>query len=214
MKPEITRDEEPGPTASVLVPENARAIAVRHRIERAAFVLYLQRNIPDVTVEEIALAAGVSRRTFFRYCPTRDDVLAQIFVRPAVGHIAQLRDRPPGESLVTGWLAIIRSSPMWDDLEHADLFARVMIKRPEHFSRALDRAQKLTTPLMAEVVALRLERDQQCSAAAGAIASTLLSVNSYAFLKWCELGFVGDFATLLETELRSVCQSLCLDCET
>lgn len=199
--------------AGLLTQETPRTAAVRRRIERAAYELFLQRSVSDVAVEEIAEAAGVSRRTFFRYCPTRDDVLAMAFVRPAVGHIEQLRDRPVGESLVKGWLAIIRCSPLWDDAEHANLFARVMIKRPDHFGRAMERAIKLTTPLLSRVVAYRLERIGQSSDAAGAIAATLLSVNAEAFSRWCERGFTDEFASLLETMLRSVCQSLRFDAE-
>lgn len=213
MNSDPTQDPDIELGLSPFAPELPRTAAVRRRIERAAYELFLQRSVSEVAVEEIAEAAGVSRRTFFRYCPTRDDVLAMAFVRPAAVNIGKLRDRPAEEGLVAGWLHIIRSSPLWDDAEHADLFARVMIKRQDHFRRAMERATKLTLPLLTEVIAFRLRQVGQSPDAAGAISATLLCVNADAFSKWCERGFTGDFASLLETNLRAVCQSVCLDCE-
>jgi mycofactocin system transcriptional regulator len=45
------------------------------RIQRAAFALFGTRRFDDVTVEDIARAAGIGRRTFFRYYPSKNDVV-------------------------------------------------------------------------------------------------------------------------------------------
>jgi len=44
-------------------------------IEAAAFDLFQARGYEATTVELIAVAAGVSTRTFFRYFPTKEDVV-------------------------------------------------------------------------------------------------------------------------------------------
>jgi AcrR family transcriptional regulator len=48
---------------------------IRERLAEAAFTQFNQRGFDATTVDQIADAAGVSRRTFFRYFKTKEDAI-------------------------------------------------------------------------------------------------------------------------------------------
>jgi AcrR family transcriptional regulator len=64
----------------------------------AAERLFLTRGFEETTVEQIARAAGVSRRTFFRYFESKEDVLAEHAERLGEQFYAALAARPAGEA--------------------------------------------------------------------------------------------------------------------
>jgi TetR/AcrR family transcriptional regulator, regulator of mycofactocin system len=68
------------------VTETDRLDGTRVRVERAALDLFTSRGFEKVTSDEVADAAGISRRTFFRYYPTKADAVWGDFA----GHVARL----------------------------------------------------------------------------------------------------------------------------
>jgi mycofactocin system transcriptional regulator len=64
----------------------APAEGTRSRVERAALDLFTLRGFENVTSDEVADAAGISRRTFFRYYATKADAVWGDFA----GHVARL----------------------------------------------------------------------------------------------------------------------------
>jgi TetR/AcrR family transcriptional regulator, regulator of mycofactocin system len=51
-----------------------RRATSRTELEQAAFALFAARGFEGTTVDEIAAAAGIGRRTFFRYFPSKNDI--------------------------------------------------------------------------------------------------------------------------------------------
>ena len=51
-----------------------RRATSRAELEQAAFTLFATRGFDATTVDEIAAAAGIGRRTFFRYFPSKNDI--------------------------------------------------------------------------------------------------------------------------------------------
>ena len=52
-----------------------RSIETRQALERAAIALFVEHGYDGTTIDDIARAAGVSSRTFFRHFDAKEDVL-------------------------------------------------------------------------------------------------------------------------------------------
>jgi AcrR family transcriptional regulator len=70
---------------------------VRAALAAAAEELFLSRGFEKTTVEQIARAAGVSRRTFFRYYEAKEDVMVERSDRLGERLLAELAARPRSE---------------------------------------------------------------------------------------------------------------------
>lgn len=72
--------------------------AVRQQIADAAMRLFVERGFEATTIDQIVANTGISRRSFFRYFATKEDVvLGELFERGEIAAGA-LSGRPTGES--------------------------------------------------------------------------------------------------------------------
>jgi TetR/AcrR family transcriptional regulator, regulator of mycofactocin system len=76
--------------------EVGRRTGVRARVEAAALELFTRRGFGEVTSDEVADAAGISRRTFFRYFPAKADAVWGDFAGH-VGRLARLLEAAPAD---------------------------------------------------------------------------------------------------------------------
>jgi AcrR family transcriptional regulator len=100
-------------------------------VEGVALRLFEERGFADVTVEDIASEAKISARTFYRYLPTKEDVLQVRIDRRTEDLRAALMGRPNDEpplhslrvavelevsaedpELLARWMAVIVASPI------------------------------------------------------------------------------------------------------
>ncbi|MBY8879560.1 TetR family transcriptional regulator [Actinacidiphila acidipaludis] len=70
---------------------------VANELSEAALQLLALKGFEAVTVDEIAVTAGVSKRTFFRYFASKEDVVVQFLADLGGGIRAELAGRPAGE---------------------------------------------------------------------------------------------------------------------
>ena len=94
--------------------EARRAFAARE-IARKAMALFAERGFHAVTVEEIAEAAEISPRTFFRYFPAKEDVvlLEQRWMHDRLvdAFAARPADEPPITALRNAYLTTADVAP-------------------------------------------------------------------------------------------------------
>ncbi|MGV0067627.1 TetR family transcriptional regulator [Mycobacterium colombiense] len=91
-----SQDVEPSATIATRSREFAKEFVAR-QIEEAAISLFAERGYENVTVADIADAIGVSRRTFFRYFASKDEVLRAHAIRLHARVLRALERRPPDE---------------------------------------------------------------------------------------------------------------------
>lgn len=80
----------------------------RAELQRHALRLFRDHGYAATTVDDIAAAAEVSRSTFFRYFPTKEDVVLFDDVDPVMERVAN--DLPAGTPLLEAVRTIVRES--------------------------------------------------------------------------------------------------------
>lgn len=127
---------------------------VANELTEAALQLLASRGFDTVTIDEIADAAGVSRRTFFRYFASKEDVVVQFLVDMGLDIRAGLAERPAPEKPSVAlrhaiWVPIAHCA------EHPDRTLRVVqliLRTPALCARFLERQEQWREDLAAELV--------------------------------------------------------------
>jgi mycofactocin system transcriptional regulator len=90
-----TEARRPVAPAGRLGQPGRRRVTSREDLEQAAFGLFAVRGFDATTVDEIAAAAGIGRRTFFRYFPSKNDVPWGAFEDELERMRVRLKECPP-----------------------------------------------------------------------------------------------------------------------
>ena len=105
----------------------------RQGLRAAAFRLFADRGFEATTVDQIAAEAGVSRTTFFRYFPTKEEV---VFGRNReIGEVFRrwIAERPPDENPLEAFegalLALARETRADRDLRREAIQIRRLLDR-------------------------------------------------------------------------------------
>lgn len=161
--------------------------ATRQALRRAAVGLIVQRGLAEVTVEDIAAAAGVSTRTFFNYFPTKEDAVSGWDPALAAEMVSELRDRPAGESAPAALQAMLLSVLSPFDADHRDLLERLAVVRSDphllahHISRWSETERQLVMTL-SERRGSDAPRDRYVAL----VVATTLAAARTAMMAWCD----------------------------
>jgi AcrR family transcriptional regulator len=126
--------------------ERARR-AIQKEITEVAERLFIERGYEQTTIDDIAAAAGTSRRSVFRYFPTKEDIVVGKFDFVAEAIVDSLRGRPVGEPV---WVSLRR---MFDLLvpyvdapgmqEVAEPMQRIVFATPGLLARYLEKLERM-----------------------------------------------------------------------
>ena len=148
-------------------------------ILRHALRLFRERGYAETTVEQIAEAADVSKTTFFRYFPSKDDVvLHDAFDRP---FLERLHAQPEGLGPIAALRGALREFlDVLPEGEAADDWQRleVAVAVPELHARLLEQSAGTLAELMAAFAdrAGRGPGDPEVAVFTGAVLGAMLAV--------------------------------------
>ncbi len=162
-------------------------------LERAALELFARHGFDAVTVDQIAAAADVSRRTFFRYFPTKEDVffsrrraqmdaLARLLAAPEPGETAFETVRRALLRLADGHLA---------DRERILTEQRVLAGAPALVARDLEWDRRAERAFAAALEA-GAKRDAVSRRRARVCAGALVGALRVVIEDWVQKGCRGD----------------------
>jgi AcrR family transcriptional regulator len=171
-----------------------KKIETRLALARAAMRLFEERGYAATTVDDIAAAANVSRRTFFRYFASKDEVL---IVDPegklAALHVA-LAEGPPDEPTIAALrrgIVALTGTYFEPDLVLAE--ARVVMREPTMAAAGLAYQVRWEEALAREV-ATDLGVDVEVDPRPRIVAHTTVAVMRAGVVSWLHGGCVGDAA--------------------
>src|SRR5262249_28528159 len=187
---------QPRPLRSFDLRERRRS-RTRLMIQAEAFRLFAEKGYAETTIEEIADAAAISPRTFFRYFPTKEDVVIWDEYDPLA--LELLEARPAEEPLIESFLAVIRETLgglYRHDPERLLLRVRLAATVPEVRARFLDE-QTHGMQALGELLAAKRGApvDELTLRVAG---SVLLSTISVAVDVWQSGGGKADLLELFD----------------
>ena len=162
---------------------------VRAELASAAWDLFGKKGYESTTVAEIAEAAGVSRRTFFRYYASKEDVVTETSDELAEAMLAAMaerpRDEPPLVSIQRALVPVLE--PRLVLTERARTIIR-LLRESRTLRRAMMERHALMEERLAAQLADRLGADPSKDSAPALLAFIARAMLDTAFNVWYDQG--------------------------
>jgi AcrR family transcriptional regulator len=169
----------------------------RQRLQEQALRLFTERGYEATTVEQIAAAAGVSHMTFFRYFPTKEDVVLSDSYDPLL--VAAIQARPRTEHPVTRIHAAVRDgfAAIYDVIREPLLVrVRLSLRTPALRARLWEN-QYATRDLFADALG-------EPTFANRVLASACLAALTTALEEWVDTDGVAALPDLIDDAFRAL----------
>lgn len=182
--------------------------AVRARIAETACGVFCERGFDEVTVDELAEAAGISRASFFRYFDAKEEAVFTALAHTGAEIASNLRDRPAGED---AWQALQRSfdraMPKYE-VDAARSLAQLRLARETPSLRAhqLER-QARWGQLISEALAPRLGTSPD-DIAITALTGAAIAALDAALTRWAASDGEPDLSDVLDEAFKAIANPL------
>jgi AcrR family transcriptional regulator len=171
------------------------------RLIKAAITLFDEQGYDATTVAEIAAAAGLTKRTFFRYFTDKREVLFNGSHELLARWIGGIEAAPPGAGpMATVSAGLDEVAEMFADrLPFARMRSRIIAANPELQERELIKLQSLAGAIQAALVDRGLAMNAATLAAQSAV-----TVFYVAFARWVEQDDPAAFRRLIAESLEQL----------
>ena len=166
--------------------------ATRKAIEDAAWELFTERGYAAVSVDDIAERASVAPRTFFRYFPTKEDVLYGEAHEAMAAMGEAFRSRPVDEPLIDSLVAAIEHVTSRFRKDRKLMLQRFQMQREAGVEDMGESVRLRFAKKIADLVRERLGDSPEAELRAKLVASVLMSTSSVANDHWLSSGAEGD----------------------
>jgi AcrR family transcriptional regulator len=184
--------------------------AMRTELSEVVLQLLTDRDFESVTTDQMAAAAGVSRRTFFRYFGSKEDVVFAFLDHWAVRLAEDIVARPPEEDPVT---AVQRSFRQLVAAYEGRALALVRLVRRTPSLRAQEHINREHLRLgVVDAIGRRLGADPQRDLRPHVLASIAFAPLDAAMVTWFGGRSDEDVQGLLDEALAAFRRELAVIC--
>ncbi|KWX03390.1 TetR family transcriptional regulator [Carbonactinospora thermoautotrophica] len=180
-----------------------KKLRTRRAIQEQALRLFLEKGYAATTVEEIAAAAEVSPATFFRYFPTKEDVVLSDEYDPLIERLLAERpaDEPPVQrvrrALAAGFAQVYAA-----DRDRLLARVRLILDTPALRARLWEN-QLATQELLRRALGGREDTVEE-ALRTRLIAAGCVTAVVTALITWVETGGTADLPDLVDRALATL----------
>ncbi|MEU0560747.1 TetR family transcriptional regulator [Dactylosporangium sp. NPDC006015] len=173
---------------------------VRDELTDAALRLLAFQGFEETTIDQMAAAAGVSRRTFFRYFQSKEDVIIEHLSDLGRQLTTTLSTRPAAEPPAVALQHTLRTftDTFWEHPEKSRRLAKIMVTTPPLLARYLERQVSWRAALSTEL-ATRLGTDPTTDPRPAVLVAVAFAAFDTALMRWVTADPSPDLNTLLTT---------------
>lgn len=179
---------------------------ISREVERCGIALMSTRGYAAVTAQDIARAAEMSLRTFFRYFANKEELLAGLPDRMITRLRAGLAARPGSESVAEAieQACLILLGDLAGESDELRAWGQVALTSGPHLPRLLGETQVRLVEALAEFSAHRLGAGSRTDIRPRLVAGVAAGVFGAVYIHWIENGAGDDLVATYRPAIRAV----------
>ncbi|MET7393481.1 TetR family transcriptional regulator [Dactylosporangium sp. NPDC005572] len=172
---------------------------VRDELTEAALKLLAFQGFEETTIDQMAAAAGVSRRTFFRYFSSKEDVIIEFLSDLGRKLSAALSSRPPSEPPAEAVQNALRvfTDTLWEHPEKSRRLTEIMVNTPALLARYLERQVEWKAAL-AKDLSTRMPPATSTELTAPVVVAVAFAAYDTALIHWVQQPRDADLNALVD----------------